>query len=77
MLYFLLPYGNICSLIRLFRKISYIFMIRKIVRKCAITRIRPQASFVGQMMYLCGRSYIGTIKYDVGAISKGGLEEQV
>ena len=42
MLYFLLPYGNICSLIRLFYKISYIFMIRKIVRKCAVTRIRPQ-----------------------------------
>ena len=41
MLYFLLPYGSICSLIRLFYKISYIFMIRKIVRKCAIPRIRP------------------------------------
>ena len=43
-LYFLLPYGNICSLIRLFYKISYIFMIRKIVRKCAVPRIRPQDS---------------------------------
>ena len=41
MLYFLLPYGNICSLIRLFYKISYIFIIRKIVRRCAFTRIRP------------------------------------
>ena len=29
MLYFLLPFGNICSLIRFFYKISYIFMIRK------------------------------------------------
>ena len=44
MLYFLLPYGNICLLIRLFYKISYIFMIRKIVRKCAFPRIRPQES---------------------------------
>ena len=43
MLYFLLPYGNICSLIRLFYKISYIFMFRKIVCRCAFTRIRPQA----------------------------------
>ena len=42
MLYFLLPYGNICSLIRLFYKLSYIFMFRKIVRRCAFTRIRPQ-----------------------------------
>ena len=41
MLYFLLPYGNICSLIRLFYKISYIFMIRRIVRKIVVTRIRP------------------------------------
>ena len=41
MLYFLLHYGNIYSLVRLFYKISYIFMIRKIVRKCAVTRIRP------------------------------------
>ena len=41
MLYFLLPYGNICSLIRLFYKISYIFMICKIVRKIVVTRIRP------------------------------------
>ena len=38
---FLLPYGNICSLIRLFYKISYIFMICKIVRKIVVTRIRP------------------------------------
>ena len=29
MLYLLVPYGNMCSLIRLFYKISYIFMIRK------------------------------------------------
>ena len=41
MLYFLLPYGNICSLIRLFYKMSYIFMFRKVVRMCAFTRIRP------------------------------------
>ena len=41
MLYFLLPYGNICSLIRLFYKISHIFMFRKIVRRCAFTRMRP------------------------------------
>ena len=40
----LFPYGNICSLIRLFYKISYIFMIRRIVRKCAIPRIRPLAT---------------------------------
>ena len=44
MLYFLLPYGNKCSLIRLFYKISYIFMFRKIVRRCAFPRIRPLAS---------------------------------
>ena len=41
MLYFLLHYGNICSLIRLFYKISYFFRIHKIVRRCTIPRIPP------------------------------------
>ena len=44
MLYCILPYGNICSLIRLFYKISYIFSFRRIVRKCATSWIRPQVS---------------------------------
>ena len=51
MLYLLLPYGNIRSLIRLFYKISYIFMFRKIVRRCAFTRIRPQMSTINKTFF--------------------------
>ena len=70
-LYFLLPYGNICSLIRLFYKISYICMFSKIVRRCSFTRIRPLVFSVGLLHWAklscgyVGGIFSGTLWYDI------------
>ena len=48
MLYFLLPFGNICSLSWFFYTILYIFMLRKKMRCMALPWIRPLEYGSGQ-----------------------------
>ena len=74
MLYFSLPYGNICSLIRLFYKIAYIFMFRKIVRRCAFPRILVTKDLICSLNLKWGSKITLSIQSIQRIISRDSLE---